>query len=439
MIKKGFSLIAILSIIFAVQSTAFADHSPDVVTLNPVTDGGIYTVIHQTKTLRQWGFNVGGMFDYGYQPYEKATPGGSRVVGIVDDLLTMNFHGAIGWTDWWTTGINLPLVMWETWYDPNVATTKVQKETYHAKLGDMRLEMKFRLLDIERYHVGLALVPFMYFPTGRWQTYLGNGMWSPGITLAFDANIKDRVFLALNVGYRNYAKTRYDATNANAILDDTMLIGGGIDVRINDTWALLGEVWDESVLSGFFKNQLQNPSEFLVGARFTPQYRSVKGLGIRLQGGRAITSGIGEPDFRVLLGINYRYDREPPPPPPVEVNAVAQEKIIITQKIHFEFNRSIIRPVSYPILDDVARLLNMNPQINQIRIEGHTDSVGSDAYNQRLSEKRANAVRTYLIKRGRIAPSKLVAVGYGEKRPIADNSTNRGRALNRRTEFVVIR
>ncbi|MBT3181359.1 MAG: OmpA family protein [Deltaproteobacteria bacterium] len=434
--KRVLATLSFLTLIFSV-SIAEARHAPDVITLNPTTDSGKYLTVHQSKTLPQWGFNAGGTFDYAYEPYERATPAGTRIVGIVDDLMVGNFFGAIGWTDWWTMGINMPIVFWETWYDPNVPIATVTKETKNLKFGDLRVEMKFQLLDIDRYHVGLALVPFMYFPTGYWQTYLGNGMWSPGATLVFDGDIKNRVFLSLNVSYRNYAKTRYDATNANAVIDDTLGLAGAINVRINDDWAVFGEVWSEGVMSSYFKNQLQNPSEFLAGGKYTPQFRSVKGLGITLAGGRAITTGIGDPDFRVLLGINYRYDREPPPPPPAEVEVAVDEKIIITQKIHFEFDRAVIRPISYPILDDVAMLLMQNPQLGLVRVEGHTDWIGSDTYNQQLSERRANSVRNYLINKG-IAPQRLQAAGYGESRPIADNNSVKGRARNRRTEFTVV-
>ncbi|PIU57700.1 MAG: hypothetical protein COS89_03870, partial [Deltaproteobacteria bacterium CG07_land_8_20_14_0_80_38_7] len=78
------------------------------------------------------------------------------------------------------------------------------------------------------------------------------------------------------------------------------------------------------------------------------------------------------------------------------------------------------------------------PQIALIGVEGHTDWIGSDAYNEKLSDKRANAVRDYLIKKG-IAEERLVAKGFGESRPIADNNTTQGRALNRRTDFIIIK
>ncbi|MBN1282527.1 MAG: OmpA family protein [Proteobacteria bacterium] len=343
--------------------------------------------------------------------------------------------GAIGWTDWWSTGVNIPVAIWEAFINPNQPAGAATKENLYGKLGDVRFETKFRILNIERYHLGLAVIPFFYFPTGKESTFLGNGMWSPGGIIAFDADIKNRVFLALNVGYRNYAKTRYDANNANAVIDDTLILNGGVNVRINDSWAVLGEVLSEGVLSGYWKNQLQNPAEFLVGGRWTPQTRA-KGLTVSLAGGRGITTGIGSPDLRVLVGVNYRR-AEVGPPPPVAVEAAVEEKIVITQKIHFEFARHNIRPISYPIVDDVAYLLSRNPQIRLVRVEGHTDWIGSDASNQLLSERRANAVRDYLIGKG-IEPDRLVSVGYGETRPVADNNTVEGRARNRRTEFTVV-
>lgn len=433
--RPGLTAIVVLAAVLTCGSAIAKQKNVDIITVNPTTDGGKYITQHQSNTMPQWSFNAGATFDYGYEPLEFASPGGARRRGIVDDLLVGNVQGALSFTDWWSTGVNVPIVVWESYFDPNVAAGAVTKQNFYGKMGDVRLEMKFRFLDIERYHVGVSLVPYMYFPTGRSSTFLGNGMWSPGGTLVVDGDIKNRVFLAFNAGYRNYSKTRYDNRNANAVLDDTINLGGGINVRITDSWAVLGEVWCESVASAFFKNQLQNQAEFLVGGRFTPQ-EAANGLGVTLAGGRGITTGVGSPDFRVFLGINYRHVHVPKIAP-VAVEAMVEEKIIITQKIHFEFNRSVIRPISYPILDDVASLLMRNPQITRVRVEGHTDWIGSDSYNQILSERRARSVRDYLVQKG-IEPDRLEAVGYGEARPIADNNTTQGRARNRRTEFTVV-
>ncbi len=107
------------------------------------------------------------------------------------------------------------------------------------------------------------------------------------------------------------------------------------------------------------------------------------------------------------------------------------------QNIYFDTGKATIKPESYPILDKVAEFLKANPKA-VVEIQGHTDSVGSASYNMRLSQARAEAVRTYLITYHHIDPSRLIARGYGETRPIADNTTREGRAMNRRVEFVII-
>ena len=436
-VKKLLLYVTAAAIVLTCASTSLAAHNVSIIRITPATDGGKYINVHQSNTMPQWSFNVGALADYAYEPFEFVGAEGTRRRGIVDDLAVVNFHGAIAWTDWWLTGINFPFVPWETFYDPYVPAADIKKQNLKAKIGDMKLEMKFRLLNIERFHVGLSVIPFFYFPTGQEQYFIGTGMWSPGIMIAFDADIKNRVFLALNAGYRNYARTNYGtASNPNAIIDDTLILNAGINVRLTNSWAILGEVLSEGVLGGLWQNQRQNPAEFLVGARYTSQH-DLKGFSVTGAGGTSITTGIGSPDWRILAGINYRRVREPPPPPPVKVEAAVEEKIVITQKIHFEFDRAVIRPISYPILNDIAYLLQRNLQIGLVRVEGHTDWIGPDAYNQGLSERRAGVLRDYLIQKG-IDPDRLVAVGFGEFRPIADNATIKGRARNRRTEFTVI-
>jgi len=111
---------------------------------------------------------------------------------------------------------------------------------------------------------------------------------------------------------------------------------------------------------------------------------------------------------------------------------------IILHGIEFEFNSAKLKPESYPVLDDAARILTMHPEID-VEVQGHTDDIGSDAYNLRLSQKRAEAVRDYLIDVHMIEPVRLIPVGYGERRPIADNATEEGRKKNRRVEFLILK
>jgi outer membrane protein OmpA-like peptidoglycan-associated protein len=105
--------------------------------------------------------------------------------------------------------------------------------------------------------------------------------------------------------------------------------------------------------------------------------------------------------------------------------------------VHFEYNKAVIQKRSFKLLDDVARVLVAHPELERIRVEGHTDDRGNDAYNKKLSQARAESVQKYLIERG-VATNRLEAVGYGEEKPIGDNKTEPGRTQNRRVEFKII-
>ena len=108
---------------------------------------------------------------------------------------------------------------------------------------------------------------------------------------------------------------------------------------------------------------------------------------------------------------------------------------IVLEKVFFKFDSAELTPESVGVLEQNIRAgqsvkLLQNNDI-MIEVAGHTDSVGNDAYNQALSERRANTVRDFLISRG-VAADRLTARGYGEAEPVGDNSTEEGRALNRR-------
>ena len=113
---------------------------------------------------------------------------------------------------------------------------------------------------------------------------------------------------------------------------------------------------------------------------------------------------------------------------------VTAKEIRITQQIQFDFNKSTIKPVSYPILDAVRDVLVANPKIT-IEVQGHTDNVGQAAYNLKLSQQRADSVRSYLVAHG-IDPTRLISKGFGMTQPLVPNNTEGNRALNRRVQFI---
>ncbi|MGQ9847922.1 MAG: OmpA family protein, partial [Bacteroidales bacterium] len=117
---------------------------------------------------------------------------------------------------------------------------------------------------------------------------------------------------------------------------------------------------------------------------------------------------------------------------PIEVGSVVR-----LNNIFFEFAKAVLLPESFPELDRTAEFLKNNSTI-EIEIGGHTDDIGSDDYNQKLSERRARAVADYLISKG-VDAKRITVVGYGESRPIAFNTDEEGRAMNRRVEFKVMK
>jgi outer membrane protein OmpA-like peptidoglycan-associated protein len=126
-----------------------------------------------------------------------------------------------------------------------------------------------------------------------------------------------------------------------------------------------------------------------------------------------------------------------PPPPPARVE-LRDDRIEIREKIQFEYNKATILEVSYSLLDEIADVINKNPHVKKIQIEGHASSEGNDAYNLRLSDQRAKAVMAYLVEKGHVAPDRLVAKGFGETRPLDPADTEEAREKNRRVEFNVI-
>jgi len=115
---------------------------------------------------------------------------------------------------------------------------------------------------------------------------------------------------------------------------------------------------------------------------------------------------------------------------------VRRGKLEILDKIYFETDKAIIKPISYPILDAIAATLKGNPEILLIEVQGHADERGDDDYNMRLTEARSQAVRTYLSDKG-VEPGRLDAHGYGETRPVCGGHNEDCWSQNRRVEFVI--
>jgi OOP family OmpA-OmpF porin len=132
---------------------------------------------------------------------------------------------------------------------------------------------------------------------------------------------------------------------------------------------------------------------------------------------------------------------KPPEPPPKVI--VKDNKIEITEKIQFEYNKATILPASFALLDEIAATIKKNEHIKKIAIEGHASSEGSAAHNLKLSDDRAKAVMTHLVEKGGLKKEMFTAKGFGSQKPLADDTKGTdaekeaNREKNRRVEFNI--
>lgn len=145
----------------------------------------------------------------------------------------------------------------------------------------------------------------------------------------------------------------------------------------------------------------------------------------------------GKWDYSALVGLGVNFGGNagaaapaptpaPAPEPVPEPEAPVAQVVRVELDVKFDFDKAVVKPNSYGDVKNLADFMAQYPATN-VEVAGHTDSVGPDAYNQKLSQRRADAVKQVLVKDG-VAPSRITAVGYGESRPVADNATEAGRA-----------
>lgn len=178
--------------------------------------------------------------------------------------------------------------------------------------------------------------------------------------------------------------------------------------------------------------------------RFAPdwggglKYFLTDDLAVRADVRHVIAIGSIYNDLEATLGMAFYFGgkKDAPAPPPEPAKQVFDERVRLN--VEFDFDKADIRPRYHDELKTVGDFMNKYPDVN-MAIEGHTDSIGTDEYNQRLSQRRVDSVKNYIVEKFNIDGKRIKATGYGESRPIADNKTDEGRQKNRRVEAVSIK
>ena len=284
-------------------------------------------------------------------------------------------------------------------YDLN---EKIAIEGHFADLGEAKLNLNG---NVEYRDISLSGLFYFYNVGG-------------------DSARRDRTDLSLflkgGVGYmKNDSNVNYDRVH-----DAHVTLGGGLEYGFSNGFALRAE-------AEFFDEDAQLVSISLL-KRFGKAYKALP-----------VVAAVKEPEVVYKDsdgdGILDNNDACPNSRPGARVDTKGCEiaDVIVLEGVQFETNSAQLKNVSIDVLNDAAATLKRNPGV-VTEVAGHTDSRGSWKYNQRLSENRANAVRSYLASKG--APvENLTAKGYGESQPVADNKTREGRAKNRRVELRILK
>lgn len=217
-------------------------------------------------------------------------------------------------------------------------------------------------------------------------------------------------------------------------------MGGGVEWALDSDWKILTEygyhIMFNSELDGAIVPEEVNGRDTYMTLSLGLLYYFGKGEPSKLCDPLGITAEYKDmTDYtRIEEMIKKHIPKEVIKEVVVPAKAVASEKWVLIG-VNFAFDKATLLPEAYPILYNAAELLLMNPD-TKVEIQGYCDYIGSVEYNNKLSLRRAETVKMFLVSKG-VAQNRLTTVGFGKSKPVADNETEEGRAMNRRIEFKV--
>ncbi len=354
-------------------------------------------------------------------------------------------------------------------------------------LGDVRLAGKVALLDERSHPLGLAALLEVRLPTGDKQAFTSDGLAAvPGV-------VASRHFGPVRVDAQLGYLFRKAGQYLQLVAQDGLTYGLGGSLALPSIgqvqeWRAIAELTGQWPRGDVTSDRFRAPLSARAGLRA----RVWRKLGFELGAGKGLgQAGYGHEDYRIFMGVRWddlrpepvpgdrdgdgvpdAEDRCPDEPGPKELEGcpdrdsdgvpdiddkcpdepgpaqnegcpgepkveIETERLSLKDAINFDTGKDVIRSESHAILDAVASILLSHPELRRVRVEGHTDNVGSATYNLDLSQRRAQSVVRYLVERG-VPRERLLSKGYGYDKPVASNATALGRAKNRRVEFTIL-
>jgi outer membrane protein OmpA-like peptidoglycan-associated protein len=402
---------------------------------NTTTSGLDFVTVQSSDTLEPGILNLGLFANYAVNTltYFNLSPQGRTQWN--DGLLGADFNFGLGLMKGWDFGVSFPYFL-----EQNVSDQSDPRGQF-TETGntEVRVNTKFHLLGNSDH--GLAAVLSVNFNRVQNDPFAGAGA---GPTYDFELAYGKKVGafkVGLNAGFRLFNSGTPIADSPIQPFGNQLIFSGAVSYLVTslDT-KVIAEVFGgmpaQSTTSDL--NRTESSAEAILGMKhdFTHE------IAFHFGGGTRILNGISSPDWRIYTGINVslgplfsRHEAQALIPVPV---ASPQERFV-TRDLYFDFDKSELKGDYEGVLKNLAEHLENPPGFTALEIEGHTDSIGPHDYNMSLSERRATAVRDYLVNTLKIDPAKLKPIGYGPDRPVADNGNYQGREENRRVEFLITR
>ncbi len=432
----------------------------DTQNFNPVTNGLDFVTVHSSETLEPGLINLGLFWNLaGNTLPNLENVSDQSLTEVTDTLLSMDFNLGLGLTRNWDIGVSFPQILNQS-VDADDDTVRGYFE--ETGLTEIRFNTKYRLFGTQSS--GMAAIFSLSLPQIENNPFSGV---DPGPTytfeLAFDTRISE-INWGLNIGYRmrNPGESLINEFGFDPFGDQFIAsLAASYFVVPWDT-KLIAEIYGSSMLedTSFTSDRDVSTLELLLGAKWSVTQQVALHAGF----GTEMIHGTASPDWRIYTGINWTFgslwSSEPnfaeviyedrgqdqmdvvviddnldvfysEPTQPVET--------FIARDVLFAFDSDEVKREFFPILAKLANYLQKGQGFVRLIITGHTDSIGTEAYNMNLSMRRANSVRELLLRVTDLPESKIYADGKGESMPIADNGNYQGRQLNRRVEFKIIR
>ena len=487
--RRGAAALLVLVLVLLSPAAGRAETSSvDAQRFDP--QGGAYDLLAVPSARVADHLTVSGGFlaDYAAQPVRLVSASAGRSVELVKGMTSGSLTASLGLLGWAELSLTLPMALSGSGQPASAADPRLASETPAAGFGDLRVTPRISLVTPEA-GIRVALLAPVSFPTGS-ATYQSAGTIVAVPTAALELGAPGGWRLLADAGVRlrqdqSFAGVDLGTAFVYGVAGEVPLLGGRVAALATVTGAV-GSSSDQP-LEALAAVRVRGPAglEFTLGggpglshAYGTPQYRVVAGLQFARRGpprepevatvssgpqaspsapapkpatasattaqkatagttaapvAKGAAAGAARPSS---TGTKTAFVTRAPEPLPRAT--LAKDRIVLRETVQFVEGRDDLAETSAPAIDEVATLLRSHPEIALLRIEVHTDDDGAPDDLLALSRRRANAIRSRLVRAG-VAAGRLEARGYGDTRPLTTNYSARDRAINRRVELVVAR